>query len=83
MLSLQDDRAGRREERITGHPNYSGGSRRDTAGEDLKSERLSNVGARVWEAGLLLAQHLVLHPPFQDWAGVNVLDLGTGTGKRS
>ena len=40
-----------------------------------------NVGKVVWQSGFLLADYLIRCPPFRDWGGVRVVDLGTGTGR--
>lgn len=42
---------------------------------------LENVGRVVWQCGFLLADYLIRRPPFRDWGGVNVVDLGAGTGQ--
>ena len=41
---------------------------------------LHNVGRVVWQSGFLLAEYLIRKPPFRDWSGVRVVDIGTGTG---
>ena len=44
-------------------------------------KNLEYVGKAVWQAGILLAEYLIQHPPFQTWGGVKVVDLGCGTGE--
>jgi hypothetical protein len=41
---------------------------------------LANVGLVVWQAGFVLSDFLLTHPPWQQWHNVACLDLGTGTG---
>jgi hypothetical protein len=43
-------------------------------------EKLDNVGLVVWQSAFVLAEYLLRNPPFQQWADVRVVDLGTGTG---
>ncbi|KAG2494446.1 hypothetical protein HYH03_007498 [Edaphochlamys debaryana] len=64
----------------------------DWSGPPLSS--LADVGLVVWQAGFLLADHLLRHPPFATpgrrasagvdpaaaWRPVRALDLGTGSG---
>jgi len=41
---------------------------------------LRNVGLRVWQCAFILTELLLRAPPFGQWAGVRVVDLGAGTG---
>ena len=43
---------------------------------------LSHVGLVVWQSAFVLADWLLRHPPFGQWADVSVLELGCGTGLR-
>ena len=46
----------------------------------LRDASLENVGRVVWQSGFLLADYLIRNPPFREWPGVRVIDLGAGTG---
>ena len=41
---------------------------------------LADVGRVAWQAAFVLADLVLRHPPFGQWTGVSVLDLGCGTG---
>ena len=45
--------------------------------------RFRNVGLRVWQCAFVLTEYLVRRAPLRQWAGVRVLDLGSGTGERA
>ncbi len=47
---------------------------------DCSAPDLSNVGLIVWQSAFVLADYLLARPPFGQWAGVRVLELGAGTG---
>mmetsp|Transcript_24712 Transcript_24712/g.53917 ORF Transcript_24712/g.53917 Transcript_24712/m.53917 type:complete len:326 (-) Transcript_24712:855-1832(-) len=42
--------------------------------------KLGKVGLVVWQCGFVLSDLLLRHPPWGTWAGIRVLDLGSGTG---
>ena len=52
----------------------------ETISSESREASLGNVGKVVWQSGFLLADYLIGNPPFREWSGVRVIDLGTGTG---
>lgn len=70
-------------------PSASRGARprKDAVEEDdsevdrSRKSSLQHVGNVVWQSGFLLAEYLIRQPPFSDWGGVRVVDLGSGTGQ--
>eukprot|EP00873_Tetraselmis_striata_P008686 jgi/Tetstr1/428950/TSEL_018925.t1 len=53
---------------------------REGSGQPVAGDRLANVGLRVWQCAFILTEWLLRAPPFGQWAGVRVVDLGSGTG---
>ncbi|KAG1675873.1 hypothetical protein FOA52_001530 [Chlamydomonas sp. UWO 241] len=49
-------------------------------GPPRPGEHLGDVGLVAWQCGFVLADLMLRAPPLGSWAGVRVVDLGTGTG---
>lgn len=64
-------------------PNENRGGRGGGSGDSGPQESkrgICNVGLVVWQSGVVLADYLLCNPPYGDWSGVRVVDLGCGTG---
>mmetsp|Transcript_21206 Transcript_21206/g.58897 ORF Transcript_21206/g.58897 Transcript_21206/m.58897 type:complete len:271 (-) Transcript_21206:231-1043(-) len=79
MLHISQDHRGSGGQQPRGRTEGSDDMPESAQGEDPEAP-LQNVGLRVWQCAFVLTEYLIRRPPFSQWAGVKVLDLGSGTG---
>lgn len=79
---LQDPKASRQSASLVSREAATAELDRETSNSSAsREESLEDVGKVVWQSGFLLADYLIRKPPFGEWAGVRVIDLGAGTGR--